>query len=145
MPKTLVISSCTGEKRFHPENQLVQSDFPNAKTLRRREKELADFSLPACEMYTGMQHLRLMEGIAALRAAGIPVDLSIVSAGYGLISEKRKIAPYEVTFNTMKGPEVDEWAIRLGIHDDLIRTLEGYDLVFVLLGDKYLRAAALRD
>jgi hypothetical protein len=145
MLKTIVITSCTGEKKFHPENQLVQDDFLDGKALRVREKKLAEFLLPAGEMYTGMQHLRLMEGVAALRGAGIPVDVAIVSAGYGLIPESRKIAPYEVTFNTMKGPEVDEWAIRLGIHDDLVRTLEGYDLVFVLLGDKYLRAAALRD
>ncbi len=145
MLKTLVISSCTGEKRFHPENQLVQDDFRDARTLRAREKKLAEFLLPAGEMYTSMQHLRLMEGVAALRGAGIPVDLAIVSAGYGLIPETRKIAPYEVTFNSMKGPEIDEWAIRLGIHDSLVRTLAAYDLVFFLLGDKYLRAAALRD
>lgn len=145
MLKILVVTSCTGEKKYHPEHQLVQADFLDGKSLRVREKKLAEFLLPAGEMYTGMQHLRLMEGVAALRGAGITVDVAIVSAGYGLISETRKIAPYEVTFNSMRGPEIDEWAIRLGIHDALVRTLAGYDLVFFLLGDKYLRAAALRD
>ena len=42
---------------------------------------------PAGEIYTGMQHLRLMEGIQELwkKFGRSVVDLYIVSAGYGVI------------------------------------------------------------
>lgn len=157
--KVLVVTSCTGEKKFSPVNQLVQDDFRDEKKLRAREKELKKFVVPAAEMYTGMQHLRLMEGLKLLREGwghatgdgrlgkddGTTFDLVIVSAGYGLVDEGRKIVPYEVTFNAMKNPEIDQWAERRGIHKDLEKKIKGYDLVFVLLGEKYLRACRFGD
>ena len=145
MIKTLVITSCTGEKFYQPENQLTQSDFINAANLIKREEELAEYKIQAKKMYTGMQHLRLMEGISKLRETfneGI-IDLYIISAGYGLISEKKEIVPYEVTFNTMKGSAIINWSAQLGIHQDLNNLIPQYDLVFFLLGDKYLKAINL--
>lgn len=146
MKKVLIVTSCTGEKKFSPANQLTQEDFRDAKTLKTREKELKEYALPAAEMYTGMQHLRLMEGLQLLREKfpkSTTFDLKIVSAGYGLIDEDRMIVPYEVTYNTMKNPELDAWALQQGIHDDLVKILPDYDFVFFLLGDKYLRACKL--
>lgn len=143
--KMLVITSCTGEKRYHPDNQLVQEDFSDKERLSRREKELAEYVCPAGEMYTGMQHLRLMEGIQTLRKHfGENVsDVYVVSAGYGLISEKKLIAPYEVTFNTMNNAAIAEWSRRIGIHRALEALIPQYELVLFLLGDKYLRAIDL--
>lgn len=145
--KVLIVTSCTGEKKFSPANQLVQDDFRNEKTLKAREKELKEFALPAAEMYTGQQYRRLMEGLQLLRQSyprdRATFDLAIVSAGYGLIAEDRSIVPYEVTFNTMKNPEIDTWAQARHIHDDLVKLLPAYDFVFFLLGDKYLRACRL--
>ena len=105
MLKTLVITSCTGEKLYHPENQLVQTDFADSELLAKREAELREYKTPAGKIYTGMQHLRLMEGISALRKAfgEDVVDLFIVSAGYGVISEKKEVAPYEVMLFPMVG------------------------------------------
>jgi len=145
MLRLLVITSCTGEKRYHPQNQLLQADFIDSTTLSRREKELADFKCTAGEMYTGMQHLRLMEGIAALRKQFGEdfVDLYVVSAGYGLIPEGKMIVPYEVTFNTMNNAAIAEWSRQIGIHRDLDALIPQYDLVLFLLGDKYLRAVNL--
>lgn len=145
MPKLLVVTSCTGEKKTQPENRLIQTDFADKKILSRRERELAAFRCAAGEMYTGMQHLRLMEGIQALRKRFGEdfVDLYIVSAGYGLISENELIAPYEVTFNTMSPAAISEWSRRIGIHKDLDALIPRYDLVLFLLGDKYLRAIEL--
>ena len=145
MPRLLVITSCTGEKRYHPQNQLLQADFIDSSTLSRREKELADYRCAAGEMYTGMQHLRLMEGIAALRKqfGDDFVDLYVVSAGYGLIPESKMIVPYEVTFNTMNNAAIAEWSRQIGIHKDLDALIPQYDLVLFLLGDKYLRAVNL--
>lgn len=144
-PRCLVITSCTGEKRFKPDNQLTLEDFKDSATLQQREAELAEFCCPAGEMYTGMQHLRLMEGVRAVREAvgEGSLDLSILSAGYGLIPEDQKIVPYEVTFNGMKAHEVDAWSSHLNVHGDIENVLQPYDLVFFLLGDNYLRAAAL--
>lgn len=144
-PRVLIITSCTGEKRFKPENQLTQEDFKHAARLRKREKQLAEFMSPAGAMYTGMQHMQLMEGVRNLRKTlkQPTFDVSIVSAGYGLISENQVIAPYEVTFNTMKGSEIDAWAKRLKIHHSIEQIVPDYDLIFVLLGEKYLRAISL--
>ncbi len=144
-PRVLVITSCTGEKQSKPENQLVLADFKNADRLQKREAELADFSTTAGTMYTGMQHLRLMEGVLQWRGAlgQNAVDLGILSAGYGLIEEDRLIVPYEVTFNSMKGHEVDGWARSLGLHDAFEKAIAPYDLIFLLLGENYLRSLIL--
>lgn len=145
MVRTLVVTSCTGEKKHKPENQLTKEDFISPDRLREREKQLWHLRLPAVEMYIGMQHLRLMEGVSLLRRQfnhGI-IDLSIVSAGYGLILENQPIVPYEVTFNTMNYREIKEWAGFLNIHNNLGELVKDYDLVFFLLGDKYLRALEL--
>lgn len=143
--KMLVVTSCTGEKIYHPDNQLTQADFADTATLAKREAELAEFKTTAGKIYTGMQHQRLMEGIEALRSAYGKeiVDLYVVSAGYGLISEDREVVPYEVTFNTMNGAAIKEWSQHLGIHHDLSELVQNYDLVLFLLGDKYLKAVGL--
>ena len=47
MPKVLIITSCTGEKKYHPSNQLVQIDFEDSEKLSSRERELAEYALPA--------------------------------------------------------------------------------------------------
>jgi Queuine tRNA-ribosyltransferase len=144
-PRILVVTSCTGEKRFKPENQLQLDDFKNLELLQSRLPELAEYSCPAGQMYTGSQHLRLMEGMNILRQNRVAetIDLSILSAAYGLIGEDEKIVPYEVTFNTMKSEEVDCWATTLNIHADFEKKTQEYDLIFVLLGEKYLRSLKL--
>lgn len=150
-PRILVVTNCTGEKRFKPDNQLQLADFRDSKSLESRSTTLNEFSCSAGEMYTGAQHLRLMEGVKLLRKVGgtknndsdITVDVGIISAGYGLINEKTMIVPYEVTFNTMKGQEVDEWAQFLDIHKAFEQLISDYDLIFVLLGENYLRALNL--
>lgn len=144
-PRILVVTSCTGEKRFKPENQLVLEDFKDSTRLQKRENQLVNFACRAGQIYTGAQHLQVMEGVGLLRQSfgQEAVDLRILSAGYGLIREDKNIVPYEVTFNTMKRSEVDEWAKFLKIHSMFEKAIAGYDLVFVLLGDNYLRSLSL--
>ncbi|WP_155539352.1 DUF6884 domain-containing protein [Tolypothrix sp. PCC 7601] len=143
--RTLIITSCTGKKLHNPTNQLTIEDFKDTKRLRERTQSLSEFSCSACQMYTGLQHLRLMEGVDILRSrfGKEVVDVKIISAGYGLIPEDKVIVPYSVTFNSMKSDEISSWANFIGIHKDFQETVIGYDLVFVLLGDKYLRALNL--
>ncbi|MGL4498191.1 MAG: DUF6884 domain-containing protein, partial [Planktothrix sp.] len=71
------------------------------------------------------------------------VDVAILSAAYGLIPENQPIVPYEVTFNQMKAEQLDNWSRLLEIKQKFEQTIEGYDLVFILLGKNYLRALQL--
>ena len=144
-PRTLIVTSCTGEKKFKPDNQLKQEDFRDRSLLKSRSGELAEYICDAGSIYTGMQHLRLMEGVTVLRQQldKEKIDVAVVSAGYGVIAEEEKIVPYEVTFNNMKLGEVDEWSKFLDIHQDFADIIADYELVFVLLGEKYLRALKL--
>lgn len=143
--RTLIITSCTGEKRFKPTNQLTLEDFKDEARLQSRSSELAEFACPASQIYTGLQHLRVIEAVELLRQSfgKEAIDLVILSAGYGLIPENQIIVPYEVTFNTMKGHEVDEWAKFLEVHQAFEKTIADYDLVFLLLGENYLRSLRL--
>lgn len=143
--KINIITSCTGKKAFTCADQLTLDDFKRGKDhVAVREGELAEFVAPAEEMYTGEQHLRLMRGVKHARNAGNEVDIWIVSAGYGVIHGSERIAPYNVTFSDMHSAELSDWALHLGVHQSLCKLLrQPVDGSLVLLGDRYLRAAAL--
>lgn len=149
--KIQIVTSCTGEKLHSPDNKLVQEDFRRqheSDTFAARERELAGWSAPAQDLYTGQQHLRLMEGVGGARerlGAG-NVELFILSAGYGLIEAGRIIAPYECTFQGMKKGELRNWAEYLRVGAEARRVFRmPADFTLVLLGDPYLRALALDD
>lgn len=143
--KVTVITSCTGAKATTHPRQLIHADFQQgALHVGFRETDLAEVSLPAEKMYTGQQHLRLMQGVEIARRNGIEVDVQILSAGYGLIGGGHVIAPYEVTFNTMSAKEATVWARLLRIRESMQAVLcEKADMVLILLGDRYLKAAGL--
>jgi hypothetical protein len=117
-------------------------DFADPERLACRERELARHLRPAGEMYTGQQHLRVMTGVRLMRQrlGHEAVQVAILSAGYGLIPEDRLIGPYDLTFKTMGRPQARSWARRLGVAESIRRAIQGYDLVFVLLGSDYLDA-----
>jgi hypothetical protein len=142
--RILIITSCTGEKKYKPENQLVLNDFTQiGKDLfAQKENDLKGYRAPAGEMYTGQQHIRLMRGLELLRNAcsDVTIDLKIVSAGYGLLDEDSPIVPYEATFNGMKAKVLREWADLLKIPESILSTIKGYDLSIFLLGQGYLKA-----
>jgi len=94
-------------------------------------------------MYTGKQHWHLMEGVRAIRRkrTDVRVNLSIISAGYGVVSEEQPIAPYERAFNGKSKADVEGLAQRLNIPHDVRQFLtRSADLTLVLLGKKYLQA-----
>ena len=146
--KLLILTSCTGEKSIQSEKQLTLADFQKGLAYRQaRETDLAPLLTPAEDLYTGMQHLRLMRGVTAARGRpDLIVDLQIVSAGYGLVAGSRLLAPYEATFIGMKRAEARAWASQLNLAAD-VRALLGqpYDLGLVLLGDDYLEALAIDE
>ncbi len=107
-----MVNSCIGLKRSKLENQLTLEYFKDINKRQEREQSLLNHSLKAADMYMGTQHLRVMEDVSFLRKSfgKEVVDLKIISAAYGLISEYQIIAPYSVTFTSMKSSEIDSWA-----------------------------------
>ena len=120
-------------------------------------QEYPDSVAPASEMYTGDEHRHVKQAVGELRNLA-DVDWRIISAGFGLLKEDTEIPSYDCGFSgdfagirdraESMGYEVDELtgdetlqAIgrEKGISQDLERVLaEGYDLVFVVLGRRYL-------
>jgi hypothetical protein len=146
--RILVITSCTGEKAVSSPTQLTLDDFRKGLIhVHARESALSEHLTPAEDIYSGMQHVRLMRGIKAARSGqGIDVTLKILSAGYGLVSADQKLAPYEATFIGMGKAEARAWARQLDIPTAIRGVLaEPYDLGLVLLGDDYLQACELDD
>jgi hypothetical protein len=147
--KVRIITSCTGKKKHSPENQLTKNDFRwvhEPGQFGTLEERLAAFRTPAQALYTGMQHIRLMDGVQRFREkfGADSLDLWILSAGYGLIPGDREIVPYECTFQGMRAAEIDSWAEHLRVPLSVRRLFaQPADLVLVLLGDAYLRALAL--
>lgn len=143
--KILVITSCTGRKKYKPTNQLQPEDFLSDERLVARSAELKDFEVPAAVMYTGQQHRYLMQGLERIRSIhghGI-VDLHIISAGYGLLGESDIIVPYNVTFTGLRSKEISARSDSLQLHERVETLIENYELVFFLVGEKYARALQL--
>jgi hypothetical protein len=140
--KLLIITSCTNSKIYSPDEQLKKADFLDTNLLLERENQLGSFKAKAKEMYTGQQHLWVMEGINNLREKyGVSiVDLAIVSAGYGLLNEDQEIVPYNVTFAKMKKEELIDWSNKLEINKHTSEKIKSYDMVFFLLGEEYLNS-----
>src|SRR5437762_9818472 len=132
--RALVLTSCTGEKAVRSDRALTLGDFQKGSShVAKREQELADMATPAGKIYTGEQHLRLMRGVQQFREAvggnGKSLDLHILSAGYGIVPEARRIVPYEVTFATMKAKELRTWADNLKVPQEFRKLIERpYDL-----------------
>lgn len=147
--KIQVITSCTGEKLHSPDNQLAQDDFRRLRepdAFAERERKLAEWLAAAEDLYTGQQHLRLMDGVRGVRESlgADNVELFILSAGYGLIGAGRGVVPYECTFQGMKKGELRSWAEHLKVGEDARRVFRTpADFTLVLLSDPYLRALAL--
>ena len=95
--------------------------------------------------YEGLQHKYVLDGIRSIRDILGPdsIDLSIISAKYGLLDEMDIIEPYDVSFNTMKHDEIIKTARELNIHEDMQGKVVDYDVVFYLLGLDYLKALEL--
>ncbi len=144
--KILVLTSCTGEKVVEHDDQLMLEDFQRGRThVAEKEKALKDLLRPAEDLYSGLQHVRLMKGVRAAREAGkLEVALQVLSAGYGLVAGGSKLAPYEATFAGMKGQQLRGWARALHVPQAIRKLLaQRYDLTILLLGEDYLQACEI--
>ena len=145
MPQTrcLVLGSCTGQKddlNCPVELKLKEEYFSDPTQLLRAEHRVKRWLKPAGEMYTGRQHTLMMSGVHRLREGFKPAsfDVSIVSAGYGLVSEAKLIAPYNITFQGKGLPWARERGAALNIPTMTRKLLSKYQVVFFLLGKEYL-------
>ncbi|GIV03602.1 MAG: hypothetical protein KatS3mg015_2432 [Fimbriimonadales bacterium] len=81
-----------------------------------------------------------------MRRAGLgcDIDVAILSAGFGLVTEEQIIVPYDITFSSMGKQEIQAWADFLDIPASVQQWFEAKgDLNLVLLGDAYLEAASM--
>lgn len=147
-----ILTSCTGEKAVRSDRHLTLTDFQEGpEHIVYRERELSELLVPAGKLYSGQQHIRLMRAVEFVRTTApgvnsppLEVSVDIVSAGYGIISEDRLIAPYEATFSGMPRPDLVRWSESLGLPAALRHwTSEKADLSLILLGDAYQKAVQL--
>lgn len=146
--KCLVLGSCTGQKddlNCPVELKLKEEDFTEPSRLLGAEDKAKRWLKPAGEMYTGRQHTLMMSGVRRLREEfkQASFDVSIISAGYGLISETRLIAPYNITFQGKGLPWASERGAALNIPLMTSRLLSKYQVVFFLLGKEYLSSLGI--
>lgn len=66
-------------------------------------------------------------------------DLYIISAKFGLIPETAKIPSYEKSFKELTGTQIENICESLQIRPDFERVIEGYKVVILMLGDKYIK------
>lgn len=105
--KILIITSCTKDKVIPPLgpnlHQLTTDqlwDERDDDRVTRNFGVLDEYRVPASQLYHGRQHLQLMQGVNLLRQtfSHAVVDLKIISAGFGLVSEEQPLPPYNATF-----------------------------------------------
>jgi hypothetical protein len=100
-------------------------------------------------LYAGQQHLRLMKGISAYRAAGEPAGplrFRILSALHGLIDADDRIAAYDHSFVGMRAGVIREEGVRRGVPASIRAELaQPFAVGLLLLGDPYIRACDLTD
>ena len=147
--KILVITPCTATKKWDRQvdraDQLQPKDFDAPGRLRLKSKKLKEYETPAAEMYTGDGHKRLMDGVRNLRhtfGQGI-VDVRIISPGYGLLSEKDLIVPYNYDFKDLPNWKIKPRSKKLEIHPKIECLLPRFDLAFFSLSEKYIKACLL--
>ncbi|APX95384.1 hypothetical protein [Natronorubrum daqingense] len=152
----LVVSPCSGSKRHDAIADCRLVDEENREILI---EEFPSSVASAAELYTGREHGHIQSAVKQLSKIAT-VDWCIISAGFGVLDSEAEIPSYECTFSEIE--QVRERAERMGldieemtnselvaavsweknIPQDLEKILaEGYDLVFVALGTKYLIAA----
>lgn len=107
---------------------------------------LEDYRVSAGQLYRGRQHLLLMRGVKLLRQSfgHDAVDVKIISAGFGLVSEEQPLPPYNATFAGLPSSKILTISRRLRIPERMGELMRGtYACAFFLLGDRYLLSVGL--
>lgn len=101
-----------------------------------------DDGMPAFDRYIGKASsgmLKFFKGFYQKRKR--PIDLCVLSAGYGFIPAEASIQKYDVSFNNVNPKLRKEMAEKLEIGEDFQSLLKlGYKLIVLRLGSKYIMA-----
>ncbi len=83
-------------------------DEGNDDRAVRNFGDLEQYRVPAWKLYRGQQHLQLMQGVELLRRTfgRSVVDVKIISAGFGLVSEDQPLPPYNATFANLSAAKI---------------------------------------
>lgn len=151
--RILIITSCTKDKVNLPGNLSGQLLLPEQlwddrddDRLSRNFGELEEYRVPAGQLYRGQQHLQLMEGVRLLRQSfgHDVVDVKIISAGFGLVSEDDLLPPYNATFADLSSSKILTISQKLRIAEKMNQLMQdSYTCAFFLLGDSYLLSIGL--
>ena len=138
--KILVLSSYTGKKKYEPPNPITREELRSRAHYKQRIRELADYSAPAGEMFTGPYAYAIREGLRQIRGHEqysqtkidqyFPSSYYRVDLGEDLVHENDIIVPFDVE------PLSGTGNINYGGTDLSGRVqalIERYDLVFSLL------------
>lgn len=141
--KVLVISSCSGEKRFMPDNLATARDLDKIESRIKKEEELSSYRTTAKQMFISSQNIRINEAFNLLKNNPNQVDLAFISSAYGYIKENDSVVPYDINFSAMPMSDLDDRSTFLRIHEETYYDAKKYDLIFFLLGYEYLRSLKL--
>lgn len=143
--RTLVVTPCSAKKRGDAPHPASADDLDDPERHRRAEARLAAFACPASEMYTGKHHRLVMSGLFDVwqRWGRETLDLSILSAGYGLLDPDDAIIPYDVTFDQFDQAALVSHAAHLQLPGRASELVQQYELVFYLLSGRYLAVLGL--
>jgi hypothetical protein len=100
-----VITNCTNRKKITDYGQRKLGLYSSTRLTDRcgqwiqALKEPSETTMPARDLYAG-DHWSVMKSLNALLEEEVDLSLWIVSAGYGLISERATVSAYSCTFTS---------------------------------------------
>lgn len=136
----VIIGSCTKKKRYTLKEMASCADLDDVMAGRKKTSHLQAYSLPAIEMYTGKQHLYTKEAFHNLEnvIGKAQTKFYILSSGYGLIPHDMEITPYECSLTDLSVDQIKSRASFLKTSGVFKKVTANADLVFILLGVRYL-------
>lgn len=141
--KVLIISSCSGEKKFSSANSALAKDLDDFELRMKKEEELSKYKIKAREMFISSQNKFIEEGLKILEQNEYIVEYSFISSGYGYITSEDYVIPYDVNLSVMSAYDNEKRGDFFKINEEICFSAKNYDLIFFLLGHEYIRTLNL--
>ena len=107
-----------------------------------KDGDYGDEGMPAFQRYIGEASAGMLKFFGAFhQKRKRPLDLYVLSAGYGFIPAEASIQKYDVSFNNVDSKQRRDMAKKLELGEDFQSLLKlGYKLVVLRLGSNYIMA-----
>lgn len=139
--RVLVLDQCSNAKNTPETFDALDAESIDSKPLVELQAESGVPTVSARQLYAGRQQTYVSEAVDRLRNVGDHVDRMFISAGFGVVGERERLPPYDVTFADYTANEIDDRAESLGIADDVLELInDEYDLIVFALGTDYYRS-----